>query len=464
MDLTRRSFLKSSGLLTWGAITTNLFTPVLFKQNLYAGNAGNNKRLIFVFLRGGADGLNIVIPRGDPEYNATNRPTLFIPQNLAIDSGNGFAQFHPSLQPMMEAYNSTSLNGQAGPGSVAVIHRVGYINQSRSHFDSQFYWENGSPGNDALNEGLMYRHLDRTIDLTDINNSFVGAGLSSSQLVALTGPRPIPNFTSAANYNLSGGTATASRFLGSVPGSPGAPNGTGLLGVYGAAPDVTGKIYRSLVNDTGKLMGATITTLQNAVNQGTYTPENGAVYPNNSFGRLLQQASMLIKRTDVRVLGVNLDGWDTHTFQGQITGSQPNLIGQVGLAIQALYRDLQSMWSDVLVITMTEFGRTSEENGSMGTDHAESSVVFAAGGSVKGGVYNCDSTTWAPNGSGVSPMFQTAGRYLARRTDFRAVMAEMFTSHFGDATGLLDEIMPGYDAASQSYPSDFQFLNYLRTS
>lgn len=464
MDLTRRSFLKTSGLLSWGAITANLFTPVLFDQNLYAGNANNNKRLIFIFLRGGADGLNILIPRGDPEYNSDNRPTLFIPDNLAIDSGNGFAQFHPSLQPMMEVYNNSAINGQTGPGSVAVIHRVGYAQQSRSHFDSQFYWENGSPGNDALNEGLMYRHLDRTIDLSDINNSFVGAGLSSSQLLALTGPKPIPNFTSAANYNLSGGTTTASRFLGATPGSAGAPNGKGLLGVYGSAPDKVGKIYRSLVHDTGKLMGATITTLQTAVNQGTYVPENGATYPNNSFGNKLQQAAMLIKRTNVKVLGLNLDGWDTHTSQGQLTGGQPNLIGQVGLAIQALYRDLQSMWSDVMVVTMTEFGRTSEENGSQGTDHAEACVVFAAGGSVNGGVYNCDATTWAPNNFGVSPMFQKSGRYLARRTDFRAVMGEMFTRHFGDATGLLDEIMPGYSDAAATNPTDFEFLNYLRTS
>lgn len=464
MDMTRRSFLKTSGVLSWGAISANLLTPVIFDQNLFAGNANNNKRLIFIFLRGGADGLNIIIPRGDPEYNATNRPSLFIPDNLAINSGNGFAQFHPSLQPMMEVYNNSALNGQTGPGNVAVIHRVGYANQSRSHFDSQFYWENGSPGNDALSEGLMYRHLDRTIDLTDINNSFVGAGLSSSQLLALTGPKPIPNFTSAANYNLSGGATTAARFLGATPGSPGAPDGRGLLGVYGSAPDKVGKIYRSLVHDTGKLMGATITTLQNAVNQGTYTPENGATYPTNGFGNLLQQAAMLIKRTNVKVLGVNLDGWDTHTAQGQLTGSQPNLIGQVGLAIQALYRDLQSMWSDVMIVTMTEFGRTSEENGSQGTDHAEACVVFAAGGSVKGGVYNCDATTWAPNGVGVSPMFQTAGRYLARRTDFRAIMGEIFTSHFGDATGLLDDIMPGYSTAAAANPSDFQFLNYIRTS
>ncbi|HAV61693.1 MAG TPA: hypothetical protein DCY13_04925 [Verrucomicrobiales bacterium] len=462
MDLSRRSFLKSSGALTWGAITATLFTPVLFRRNLYAGNDNNNRRVIVIFQRGGNDGLNTVIPRGDAEYNANNRPTLFIPDNLAIDSGNGFAQFHPALQPMMEVYNHTSINGQAGLGNLAVIHRVGYSGQSRSHFDSQFYWENGTPGNDELTEGSFYRHLDRTVNLADINNSFVAAALSSSQILALKGPKPIPNFTRASSYNLTGGTATATRFLGKVPGSPGSPNGTGLLGIYGSAHDQQDKIYRSLVHDTGKLMGATIDTLQAAVAQGAYTPENGAVYPNTTLGQRLTEAAMLLKRTTVKVLAVDIGGWDTHTGQGQVTGSHAGLLGQVANSFQALSRDLQSMWNDVLIVTNTEFGRTSQENGSRGTDHAEACVVFAAGGCVNGGVYNCDSTTW--DTSGVSPMFQKSGRYLSRRTDYRAVMGEVFTRFLGDSNGLLNEIIPGYDAAAAANPSDFAPLNYIRTS
>ncbi len=460
MDLTRRSFLKSSGLLTWGAISTNLFTPVLFNR-LYAGTENNNKRLIFIFQRGGNDGLNTVIPRGDAAYSATTRPTLFIPQNLAIDSGNGFAQFHPSLQPFMEVYNKSSINGQPGPGNLAVIHRVGYSGQSRSHFDSEFYWETGMPGNDTLPEGMFYRHLNRKLNLSDPANPLVAAALSSSQLTALKGAKPIPNFSRAASFNLSGGTTTANRFLGALPGTVGSPNGKGLLGIYGGAHDENNKLYRALVHDTGKSLGATIGTLQ-AASATPYTPENGAVYPNNDLGNKLREAAMLLKRTGVRVLGVNVGGWDTHTGQGQITGSHPNLLASVANNFQALYRDLQSMWNDVLVVTMTEFGRTSEENGSMGTDHAEACVVFAAGGAVNGGVYNCDSTTW--DTSGVSPMFQKSGRYLSRRTDFRAIMGEIFSSYFGDGDTGLDEIMPGYSAAATANPGDFARLNFINAT
>lgn len=463
MDLTRRSFLKSSGLLTWGAISANLFTPVLFNRNLYAGTESNNKRLIFIFQRGGNDGLNTLIPRGDAEYNATMRPTLFVPENLAINSGNGFAQFHPALQPFMEVYNNSAINGLTGPGNLAVIHRVGYSGQSRSHFDSEFYWETGMPGNDTLPEGMFYRHLNRTLNLSDPNNPLVAAALSSSQITALKGAKPIPNFTRAANFNLSGGAATATRFLGAVPGAPGAPNGKGLLGIYGGAHDESNKLYRALVHDTGKSLGATIGTLQ-AASTTPYTPENGAVYPNTDLGRRLSEAAMLLKRTNVRVLGMNIGGFDTHTGQGQVTGQHPNLLANMAGCIQALHRDLQSMWNDVLIVTMTEFGRTSEENGSMGTDHAEASVVFAAGGAVRGGVYNCDATTWAPNQSGVSPIYQTQGRYLSRRTDFRCIMGEIFSSYFGDGDSGLDEIMPGYTAAAAARPTDFARLNFINAS
>jgi len=345
MDLTRRSFLKSSGLLTWGAISANLFTPVLFNR-LYAGTENNNKRLIFIFQRGGNDGINTIIPRGDAEYNSTNRPTLYIPENLGINSGNGFAQFHPALQPFMEVYNNSNLNGLAGPGNLAVIHRVGYSGQSRSHFDSEFYWETGMPGNDSLAEGMFYRHLDRKLNLSDINNPLVAAALSSSQLTALKGAKPIPNFNRASSFNLSGGTTTAARILGAVPGAVGSPNGKGLLGIYGGAHDESNKLYRALVHDTGKSLGATIGTLQ-AASATAYTPENGAVYPNNDLGTKLREAAMLLKRTGVRVLGVNVGGWDTHTGQGQVTGGHPNLLGNVANCFQALYRDLQSMLSDV---------------------------------------------------------------------------------------------------------------------
>lgn len=456
MNINRRNFLKMSSL-AWGALGLDLLSPGLFQRRLLAADLPTDKKLIFIFQEGGNDGINTLIPTGDPNYNTETRPTLYIPPAQAIDLGNGFAQLHPALQPMMEIYNKTSLNGQTGPGNLAVLHRIGYAGQSQSHFDSQQYWQNGVPGKSYLNEGMFYRHLTQTLDLNDPKNAFVAAAISSAQMVGLKGDRPFPNFNRAADFSFSGTTAKSRKFLGTLPSVEGGAGGTGVVGLYGGPKDDATKMYRSLVHETGTLLGSTMGILQGAVAQGAYTPANGAVYGNDSFGRKLMEAAMLFKRTPVKIVGMNIGGWDTHTDQGQITGSQANLFGQLSRGFQALYRDLQDQWDKVLIVTMTEFGRTSVENGSRGTDHAESSVVFMAGGGVKGGVYNCDSTTWK-----AGDIFSSkSGRYLAKRTDFRSVFGEIFTRHFGDSPDLLERIIPGYSAAAAKDPVGFQPLNFI---
>lgn len=455
MNMNRRQFLKA-GLMSCGALGLNMTSPMFLQRQLLAADPEADRKLLFIFQRGGNDGINTVIPRGDPDYNSDTRPTLFLPESTALDTGNGFAQLHPRLQPLMEIYNRTALNGAAGPGNLAVLHRIGYYNQSRSHFDSQQYWENGTPGDSALEEGMIYRQIDRTLDLSDPRNSFVAAALSSSQMVSLKGPKPLPNFERPDQFAFAGSSAQVAKFLGKGPQNPGGADGSGLMGLYGGAPDHHWKDYRPLVHQTGQLLGSTIETLQNAIAAGQYVPENGAAYPTGSFGQKLQQAAMLFKRTPVRVLGMNLGGWDTHTSQGQANGNHGDRLYELALGLQALYRDLQSQWDKLLIVTMTEFGRTSEENGSRGTDHAEASVMFVAGGAVKGGVYNCDASTWQQG-----DMFSRRGRYLSRRTDFRSVFGEIFTGHFGDDPALLNQIIPGYAAAAEMTPSDFMPLGFL---
>jgi uncharacterized protein (DUF1501 family) len=456
MNINRRNFLKMSSF-AWSALGVNMLAPGLFQRRLLAGNLPNDKKVIFIFQEGGNDGINTLIPAGDPNYNTETRPTLYIPQAQGIDTGNGFAQLHPALQPMMTIFNNSRLNGKDGPGNLAVLHRIGYSGQSQSHFDSQVYWQNGAPGKSALNEGMFYRHLTQTLDLNDPQNSFVAAAISSSQMVALNGEHPFPNFSKAADFSFNGTQAKSRKFLGALPTSTAGTDGTGVEGLYGGPQDDATKIYRSLVHQTGTLLGSTMGTLQGAVAQGTYTPANSAVYGNGSLGRKLMEAAMLFKRTPVKIVGINFGGFDTHTDQGQITGSQANLFGELARGFQALYLDLQDQWDKVIIVTMTEFGRTSMENGSRGTDHAESSVVFVAGGGVKGGIYNCDSTTWKPG-----DIFSSkSGRYLAKRTDFRGVFGEIFTKHFGDAPQLLDTIIPGYTAAATKDPVGFSPLGFV---
>ena len=457
MNIHRRRFLKATAL-AWGALGVDLFAPSLFQRRLLAADLVRDKKLIFIFQNGGNDGLNTVIPTGDSMYNTDTRPTLYIPPAQALDLGNGFAHLHPAMAPMMEIYNSTALNGQAGPGNLAVIHRVGYSGQSQSHFDSQQYWQNGVPGKPNLEEGMFYRHLARTLDLDDPQNAFIAAAISSSQMVALKGDRPFPNFNRSSEFSFGTTAGKSRKILGQSPSTPEGGDGSGIMGLYGGPQDDPGKIYRPLVHRTGQLLGTSMGILQNAVAQGTYVPANGAVYGNDGLGRKLMEAAMLFKRTPVKVVGMTIGGWDTHTSQGQITGSQPNLLGQLASGFRALYRDLQDQWDKVIIVTMTEFGRTSMENGSRGTDHAECSVVFVAGGGVKGGVYNCNSSTWKSG-----DIFSSrSGRYLSKRTDFRGVFGEVFTKHFGDSPALLDQIIPGYAAAATKDPTGFAPLGFMR--
>src|SRR5262245_53946923 len=128
----RRSFLKGSGLTLAGFGLSSLFPAAFLRSAMAAGNS--SKRLLFIFMRGGNDGINTVIPHGDPDYNTTNRPTLYIPPASAINL-NGFASLHPAMQDAMDAYNA---------GDLAIIHRVGIPNNTLSHFDDQRTWENGN--------------------------------------------------------------------------------------------------------------------------------------------------------------------------------------------------------------------------------------------------------------------------------------------------------------------------------
>ncbi|MEM7385262.1 MAG: hypothetical protein AAF514_09985, partial [Verrucomicrobiota bacterium] len=300
MNIQRRRFLKSG--FAWGALGFNLANPLFLNRQALAQTNTSPKKLLFIFQRGGNDAINAVIPRGDSDYNNTNRPSLFIPESRAIDTGNGFAQFHPMLEPMMEIYNHTSLNGVEGPGNLAVIHRVGYSNQSRSHFDSQDFWENGDPGNTGLKEGIFYRRLARQMDLTDPSNAFVAASISGSQLLSLKGSNPFPNFLRAGSFGLQGSDEENDSFLGSRPNIFDR-SGRGIRGLYGGEPSLPGGPYADLVQRTGQSLAENLETVQGALEQGGYQPENGAVYPDGGFGNKLQEAAMLMKRTDVRILG-----------------------------------------------------------------------------------------------------------------------------------------------------------------
>ncbi|MEM7261087.1 MAG: DUF1501 domain-containing protein [Planctomycetota bacterium] len=455
MQFHRRDFVKLG--LAGAAIggLSPVFRSPLFQRTLDAatfGGGSSAKKMLVIFLRGGNDGVNTVIPYGDPEYNVSNRPNIFIPDTSSIDLGNGFAALHPALSEFATVYAA---------GDVAILHRVGYDELNRSHFEGQHYWENGIPGDSETEQGWIHRQVLESYDLAA--NPLAAASISDRLMVLFKGPEALPHIADLATYGLDVAGASQEKLLGTLPSGG---TGSGLLGWYGRSLE-SGHGYDSLLGSTGLAMGETLQALEDAgIDPSTYVPENGAVYPDAGnpqgfanasldFFSQIRDAAMLLKQTDLRVAGVEISGFDTHAGQGGENGAHANLLSTIGLAVRSLSQDLQSIWNDTLVVTLSEFGRTSEQNGSNGTDHGEASCMFVAGGSVNGGVYNCDATTWAPG-----DMFSTPNaRYVSQRTDYRAVIGEILDRHFGLTAPQRDIVIPGL--SSQIGVPEFDPLSFL---
>ncbi|MBN9691043.1 MAG: DUF1501 domain-containing protein [Verrucomicrobia bacterium] len=532
--LSRRSFLSHSTKLGLGAALASLTDiPFVMQRALAEGTIGQPgpngrvRKLLFLFLRGANDGLNSVIPLADPAY-LTSRPNLaltadplqpvarigpaFYPEvgsvagtyshPYALPLGNGFAALHPSLKFLAPLYNS---------GDLALVHRVGYPKQSRSHFDSQAYWETGAPADSGVKDGLLYRAM---IESGLANTSpLTAVSIGSSLPLILRGSK-------AAMTNISDPTRYS---LLSIPNTvPGNSKAAAALAAANAAR-FADKRERDLLELQYKNLSETLqlfaqlkfdetdntfrddvatdgdTDWANANGGGYYlfpttAEKNGGwrrtsgnradkyVVPTSAheFFERLKAASIILNNTDALVAGVSIDGWDTHsdqvdpkndtTGQGSHTGSHAGLLRRVGWSLYALQKYFtryanKCRWDDLAVVTLSEFGRTTIENSDAGTDHAEASVMWVAGGNVKGfepgssggvkrtGVWNCGGDgdrvlPWVtgPTGS----MFRAGDRYLQRNTDYRSVLGKIIRDHLGASPEQLNRIIPGYTQAGES--------------
>ena len=446
MSMNRRRFLELSGTgIALGALSPILGNPFLASRVHAGGLGGNPKKLMIIFLRGGNDGVNTVIPHGDSSYNTTTRPSLFIDPTSSIDL-NGFAALHPDMQLMKDVYDA---------GDLAVLHRIAYDNQSRSHFDSQQLWENAlpnTPGGAEVEEGWINRFIDSQPSLA--NHSIPAVSISNNQQVAFRGDRALVHMRTIEGYQLGNDPIDLKMVGASATG--GNPNGSGLLGIYGRTADATD--YDETLRDTGIAMASSLDALAVAgVDEDQYVPAGGAFYPDSlspdgfdnrplNFFRQVKNGAQLLKETDCRVVGVELTSFDTHSSQLIVNGAHGENLRGLSRAFHSLMLDTQtSIWDDMLVIAVSEFGRTSAENGSQGTDHGEASCVFVAGGGVNGGVYNCDATTWADGDMFSTPSFNP--RYVAQTTSFLSIYAEIVDRHFG-APGVLDTVIPGWSGLS----------------
>ena len=409
----RRYFLKSGAvaLVTMG-LSPSFLRRTAFGLQLPAAQKG--KVLICLFQRGAADALNVVVPHGEKAYYAL-RPNIAIPQPLsgqgakaALDL-DGFFGLHPSLAPLMPLWER---------GILAPIHAVGSPSTTRSHFDAQDYMESGTPDMKGTTDGWLNRYLATSGTCEECK-------VTPFRAVAMTPqtPRILEGASAAVAMNSleefavrSGGDQTAR-----------------LEALYR-----TGSA--DLIHGTGTEMFDAVKMLRSA-NPQQYQPQNGADYPRSQFGQRLRQIAQLIKSgVGLEIAFADVGGWDTHVNQGGVQGQLAQRLDDFAQSIAALTTDLGDRMENVVILTMSEFGRMARQNGNGGTDHGHAGAMFVIGGSVHGKkVYG----KWP----GLAPGQLYEGRDLALTTDFRTVFAEIVTRHLGATK--TDAMFPGFAATTK---------------
>ena len=403
---TRRTFLKGS-LATAAALGAPRFGLAAFD-----GSAGA-EILVALFLRGGADGLNLVPPVDGADrgrYEAA-RPNLAVPASgagAALELDRGFG-LHPAMEPLLPVYES---------GRLAVVLAAGMNEPTRSHFEAQDFMELGTPGLKNTPTGWLHRHLATMGDLPAqvlVPSLAVGA----MQPLSLLG-----NFETLTVEDVEYFTFATGPWQWN---------------------DAQRSSLRRICSNDGTQTGLAALQAMNAVDiveaysTGTYRPAGGAVYPDDPFGRALQLVARMV-RADVglRVVATDLDGWDTHEGQGDGSGGYfAALAGSLGRGLAAFYTDMEAAGHArrITLVAMTEFGRRLHENADGGTDHGHAAPMFVLGGRVVGGVHG----QWP--GLDRDALFE--GIDLDVTTDYRRVLAEILVERIGNPR--IGEVFPGYE-------------------
>ncbi|PWU07041.1 MAG: hypothetical protein C5B51_10875 [Terriglobia bacterium] len=397
---TRRIFLRNSALAMVGMGSA----PLWLKRTLYAADAPSPRKkiLIAIFQRGAADGLNIVVPHGEKAYYAL-RPSIAIPrpttagdQDAALDL-DGLFGLHPSLAALKPLYDQQLL---------AIVDAAGSPDPTRSHFDAQDYMESGTPGLKATVDGWMNRALPHEeAKISPLRAVSLGPVLPRS----MRGSHSAVALQNVADFQVRNAEAAQTFERLYLEAKDPAIQAAGRESFEAAA-------------------------LLRSIQKQPYSPAAGADYPRGRFGDSLRQIAQLIKAdAGVEVAFADIGGWDHHVNE---PAQLANLLREYAQALNAFWRDMGDRMADIVLVTMSEFGRTAHENGNRGTDHGHANCMFVMGGPVRGGkVYG----RWP----GLEREQLYENRDLALTTDFRDVLGELVLSHLGNPT--LASVFPGYD-------------------
>ena len=391
MGITRRVFLKSGAMTVVGMAAVPEF---LTRAAMAAGTVQSHQRLVVIFQRGAADGLNIVVPHGEEAYYAM-RPTIAIAKRDVIDL-DGFFGLHPGMNALKPLWDAKHL---------AIVHAAGSPDPTRSHFDAQDFMESGTPGLKSTEDGWLNRALAASAPDAQ-GAAFRAVALGTSLPRILSGNAPAVALGSVNDF-------------GVAPRNPqGQPLSNSFEAMYAQSVDAVLHGTAQETFDAVKMLKAS--------DPAKYRPAAGVIYPKGRFADALKQTAQLVKANlGVQVAFTDIGGWDHHVNEGSSEGQLANLLKEFSGSLAAFWQDLGTLADDTVVVTMSEFGRTARENGTRGTDHGHANVMFVMGGPVRGGrVYG----RWP--GLANEQLYEQ--RDLALTTDFRQVMAEAVVKQLGD--------------------------------
>ncbi len=439
MSIGRRVFVKKGAM----ALMAMGLPPEFLLRSLVGGTRGGErgKTLICIFQRGAVDGLSMVVPFGDPAYARARRTTLIpSPSRQVGTSGaaaidlDGFFGLHPAMAELGDLFFRNEM---------AVVHAVGSPHPTRSHFDAQDFMETATPGEKNTQDGWLNRVLQQTAC-----SGCQGRILADGELH--TADHAAGQLGMAATVPTLRGLALGSSLPKSLEGGHPALAISDLArfsaGESGSSRGAFERLYRTDEGDqitSAADEGFEAARVLERVDPQGYRAEHGATYPDGVFGRSLRQIAQLIKaEVGVEIAFADLGGWDTHANQGAVQGVLARRLGEFSTGIAALYADLGDRMEDVVILTMSEFGRTVSENGTGGTDHGHGNCMLALGGRVNGGIILGD---WP----GLEPEQLHERRDLALTTDFRDVFGEIVQDHLGATR--LERIFPNYEVRADRF-------------
>lgn len=391
--ITRRELLVGTAALSVAAQARAWASPLVAGQEK---DPDPTPALVVIYLRGGADFLNMVIPHSDRRYSLL-RPGIGIGEEEGLIELDKRWGLHPALAPLEPLYRD---------GALAPIVNAGSPHPTRSHFDAQDFMEFAAPGDRTVRTGWLNRFLLATA--SEDAGSFRALAIQSTLPRSLRGLFPVL----AVPSDLDGkrNTEALDRFEKFY--------GAGEKKKDGMQPRPEDA---DPVMESGQATIEALRRFREIVSRQT-AGKHG--YPRSGFGRGLEQIARVIEAGEgLQVAGLDYGGWDHHAGQGGAQGNQARMLAQLASSLAAFYRQLGERREQTAVLVMTEFGRTAAQNGSNGTDHGHGGGMLLLGGGVRGGKVHGE---WR----GLAPENLYQGRDLPVTTDFRDVFAEVLRQLF----------------------------------